>query len=232
MELLRIALVGGLVGLDTTAAFQVMISQPLVGALLAGWALGDPWGGAFIGLLFQGLYLAEIPLGGRTFPDSNQGALQAAALSVYLQSHAGMSAGAALLIAFVWALPVSVLGGRIIVLERRLHAAYLPLLDRLAAADRRGALNMLYIAVIVENFLVNALLTAGLFGIGALLLGNPPVELVESALGAWGQSLQGGLLGAGCAAIFLLLATKSKKWRGALTIGAVIAGAGIWAAGF
>ncbi len=103
MELLRLALIGGLVGLDTTAALQMMVSQPLVGGLLAGWALHDPWQGAFIGLLFQGLYLAEFPVGGRIFPDGNLAAVQAAALAIYSQTQLHLELGLSLLLAFFWA---------------------------------------------------------------------------------------------------------------------------------
>ncbi len=93
MEILRIALVGGLVGLDTSAAFQIMLCQPLIGGFLAGWALGDPWGGAFIGLLFQGLYLVELPIGGRFFTDGHQAAVQGSASYAILHTQAAFDPG-------------------------------------------------------------------------------------------------------------------------------------------
>src|SRR5512142_119117 len=143
-----------------------MISQPLVGGLLAGWALGDPWLGAFVGLLFQGLYLGELPIGAHIFPDSNLGTVQAAALTVFLRQDAHSTLGLSLLLGFFWAIPASVLGGQVIVWMRRLHGLYLPAVDRLIISGRQGMINLLYWAVILENFLVGALLTAGLYLLG------------------------------------------------------------------
>lgn len=228
-----VALVGGLVALDTTAAFQVMISQPLAGGLLAGWALGDPWLGAFVGLLFQGLYLAEIPIGARIFPDSNLGTVQAAAITVFLRQDIHVTLGLSLLLGFFWAIPASLLGGQIIVWMRRLHGLYLPAVDRLVTSGRQGMINLLYMAVILENFLVGALLTAGLFLLGryvlAWLAGILPAQGV---LAGWGMTLRGGLLGAGCSVIFIILAGRIKGYKRWLVLAAVVVMAGIWATGY
>jgi mannose/fructose/N-acetylgalactosamine-specific phosphotransferase system component IIC len=233
LDIFRIALVGGIVALDTTAAFQIMISQPLIGGLMAGWALGDPWLGAFIGLLFQGLYLAELPIGARIFPDSNLGTVQAAALTVFLRHDVQTTLGLAILLGFFWSIPASIFGGQIIVWMRKLHGRYLPTVDRLVFAGRQGAINLLYLAVILENFLVGAALTVVLYLAGRIfmtwLAGALPGQ---GMLAEWGMALRGGLLGAGCAVIFMTLVGRIAGFKRWIVLVAVILAVGFWVIGY
>lgn len=232
-EILRLALVGGIVGLDTTAAFQIMICQPLVGGLLTGWALGDPIAGAFVGLLFQGLYLAEIPAGGRIFPDGNLAAVQAAALTVYGPSHIGLPFSTSLVIAFLWSTPAALFCGQVIVGTRKLHAAYLPSFDRFIEADRRGAINLLFGWIVAVNFLISAALTIILFLIGrAILQWLSPLLLSGDLIESWGSVLGGGLLGASCAVIFVVLVGPGRSRKIMWGLGAAAVSAIIWAAGY
>lgn len=231
-DIFRLALVGGLVGLDTTAAFQVMICQPLVGGLLVGWAVGDPWTGAFVGLLFQGLFLAEFPVGGRTFPDGNLAAVQAAALGAWLHSHFQADLGLSILIGFLWALPSALLGGKVIVWTRRLHALYLPAVDRLVSQDREATLNILYLSVVFENFLISALFTATMFVLGSQIFsGFARLFLGVAFFQHWGSALQSGLLGGGCGVIFAVLVGSLKGRRRCLTLTAALLAAGLWVVG-
>jgi mannose/fructose/N-acetylgalactosamine-specific phosphotransferase system component IIC len=233
VEFLWVALVGGLVGLDTSAVFQIMLCQPLVGGALAGWAMGDPWGGAFIGLLFQGLYLAELPIGGRFFTDGHQAAVQGAGAYALLNTQLYFDPGVSLLLSFFWAVPISIFYGYFIVWTRRRHEQYLPLVDRLVEEDRRRELNLLYVAAILENFLAYAILTAVLLGVAALVL--PPIAKVFSAgvvMERWGLVLRGGMLGAGCGALYYLLAGSRKTLKFYLWLASAATAGGIWAAGY
>ena len=56
-------LVGGLLCLDRTAAFQVMASRPLVSAPVMGLLLGEPATGLAAGVLIELLYMADRPVG-------------------------------------------------------------------------------------------------------------------------------------------------------------------------
>jgi len=58
-----VALVGGLIGLDRTAAGQFMISQPIVAAPLAGWLLGDVTAGLIIGAMLELIWVLDMPIG-------------------------------------------------------------------------------------------------------------------------------------------------------------------------
>jgi mannose/fructose/N-acetylgalactosamine-specific phosphotransferase system component IIC len=233
VEWLKLALVGGVVALDSSAAFQIMISQPLVGGLLTGWALGDLWLGAFLGLLFQGLYLAEFPIGARIYPDSNLGAVQAAAVTVYLRHDLHVALGLSLLLGFFWAIPTSMIGGQMIIWQRRWHGRYLPVVDRLIATGRERTISVLYVAVILENFLVGALLTTILFLLGRQTLGWLASNLpYEAYLARWGMTLRGGLLGAGGAVIFMILGGNIRGYKRWLILAAGGVMAALWAIGY
>jgi len=56
--------VGGGLSLDRKAAFQIMVSRPLVAATFIGFLLGNPTGGLMAGLFFELLYVGELPIGG------------------------------------------------------------------------------------------------------------------------------------------------------------------------
>lgn len=90
---LLIALIGGVVDLDSTATWQFMISQPIVAAPLTGLFLGNMFGEAVIGLklglmvgtILQLIWIEQLPLGMNVPPD----AALASVLSVALGFLAG-----------------------------------------------------------------------------------------------------------------------------------------------
>lgn len=92
---LLIAMIGGVVDLDSTATWQFMISQPIVAAPLTGLFLGNIFGeaaaglklGLMVGTILQLLWIEQLPLGMNVPPD----AALASVLSVALGFIAGRS---------------------------------------------------------------------------------------------------------------------------------------------
>ena len=90
---LIVALLGGIVDLDSTAAVQCMISQPIVAAPLTGLIVGSMLGdltaglelGLMIGIILQLTWIEQLPLGMNVPPD----AALASVLSVALGFCAG-----------------------------------------------------------------------------------------------------------------------------------------------
>lgn len=90
---LIVALIGGIVDLDSTAAIQCMISQPVVCAPLTGLILGGVLGdsaaglqlGLIVGVILQLVWIEQLPLGMNVPPD----AALASVLSVALGFCAG-----------------------------------------------------------------------------------------------------------------------------------------------
>jgi mannose/fructose/N-acetylgalactosamine-specific phosphotransferase system component IIC len=77
-----LALVGGLLALDRTAAAQFGLSQPIAAGPLVGWLLGDAPGGLLVGGLLQLLYAGALPIGASVPPDEGAATLVAAATAV------------------------------------------------------------------------------------------------------------------------------------------------------
>jgi len=77
-----VALVGGLIGLDRTAAGQFMISQPIVAAPLTGWLLGDAAAGLIIGAMLELIWVLDMPVGSFVPADATVSAVTATAVAV------------------------------------------------------------------------------------------------------------------------------------------------------
>lgn len=81
LQILLVAFAGGLIGLDRTAAGQVMISQPIVAAPLTGWLLGDATTGLIIGAVLELIWVLDLPIGTFVPADSTVAAVSATAVA-------------------------------------------------------------------------------------------------------------------------------------------------------
>jgi mannose PTS system EIIC component len=79
LVVLGVAVLGGIIGLDRTAAGQFMISQPIVAAPFTGWVLGDTTAGMVIGAALELIWVLDIPVGTFVPADSTIGAISATA---------------------------------------------------------------------------------------------------------------------------------------------------------
>lgn len=125
---LTVAVVGALVGLDSTAFPQAMFSRPLVAATLGGLAFGRPLQGLLVGAALEIFALIILPVGAARYPEAGTGAVAAAASMAD-------AAGAAppevlLLLAVVFGLAWERIAGFSVILLRREN-------ERLVARDAR-----------------------------------------------------------------------------------------------
>ncbi len=74
-QLILLCILGGMVALDHTEAFQTMLSQPLFIGPVVGLIFNDISGGLKIGILFQLIYLWVMPIGTAIFPDPGTGSV-------------------------------------------------------------------------------------------------------------------------------------------------------------
>ena len=120
-RILVISAVSGLLGLDATAALQVMLSRPLVVGGVIGWMMGDAAMGLTLGSLVEMLWIGGVPVGSLVPPDGTQAATFAAVAVIHLRAaspYPGATEAAGTL-AVVAAVAVGGLGARAEIVQRR-----------------------------------------------------------------------------------------------------------------
>ena len=85
-ELLPLALLGGVLGLDVVCFPQMMVSRPLVAATLAGAFVGDPAMGLIIGVTLELIALATLPFGASRYPEWGSAAVVGGAIAAAMES--------------------------------------------------------------------------------------------------------------------------------------------------
>lgn len=137
IELLILTIWGGIVALDTTAALQILISQPLVSCTLIGFLLGNPGIGLTVGILMELPWLLEIPAGGARFSESNIGSSIAAAsaiLTIRLVGREDLTIFMALIIGVF----LSYIGGILVLSQRNLNDRLMSRIDARATPSPRS----------------------------------------------------------------------------------------------
>jgi hypothetical protein len=118
-QLLTIALLGAIVGLDVVSFPQAMISRPIVGATISGMVLGQPAGGLLVGATLELIALETLPVGASRYPEWGSASVVGGALFALRPSP---SAGA-LTIAVLGALATAWIGGWTMYVIRRFNGA-------------------------------------------------------------------------------------------------------------
>jgi PTS system mannose-specific IIC component len=172
-ELLPIALLGGVLGLDLVTFPQMMISRPLVAATLAGAFVGDASRGILVGVTLELIALATLPFGASRYPEWSSAAVVGGAIAGTLHTeHEG-----ALTIGVLAALATAWVGGMTLVQLRNWNAWLArrrrPALD----AGSRGTVIGLQLAGLTGDAVRAALLTAVAY---ALLF-----PVARATLGTW-----------------------------------------------
>ncbi len=99
-----------LAGLDRTAAFQFMISRPIVAAPVTGWLLGAPLVGLQVGILVELLWLGRLPVGAAIPPDDTQVAVGSTFLAITLGPLLGMPGPSLTVLCTLVAMPLGMIG--------------------------------------------------------------------------------------------------------------------------
>jgi mannose/fructose/N-acetylgalactosamine-specific phosphotransferase system component IIC len=152
MNYLALALIGGLLGLDTVSCAQTMISRPIVAAPLAGLLLGDPASGMYAGVLLEIVSLYQLPIGAHLGWDTGPAAVAAAALA------AGSGGGSvALLMGAGFGALVGWVGSWTVHVMRRASARFAARADRDPMTP--GSLTVRHFAAMAVDFFRAAILT-------------------------------------------------------------------------
>ncbi len=92
---LWVSLLGGALCVDRTAAFQVMVSRPIVAGPLTGLLLGAPEAGLVAGGLMELLFIGDLPVGRYVPVNDTALTVAATAVAAYALAASGTPAGLA-----------------------------------------------------------------------------------------------------------------------------------------
>ncbi len=172
-DLLPLALLGGLLGLDVVSFPQAMISRPLVAATLSGALLGYPAGGLLCGAVLELIALETLPFGASRYPEWGSASVVGGAVFVTDST----SPAGSLTLAVIAALATAWFCGWTMVKLRQKNARWARAWREPIAAGARGSVIRLQLYGLTADLLRGALLTAVAFAIFA--------PVTEAAIRAW-----------------------------------------------
>ncbi len=195
MTWLQISLLGGIIGMDSTAFPQVMISRPLVAGALTGLVFGRPTEGMMLGALLEVFHLATMPIGAARYPEA--GTANVSGVTAYLFATPALDVPA-LLLAGVFALAWERIAGGSVVVLRRANERLIVEPDALAEPAR--TIERRHLVALVLDFVRGAVVTlAGALAGAALLLALTPLwslpePIVRSAIAVAATTVLAGAL--------------------------------------
>lgn len=155
-----IGLIGGFLGLDRRAAFQFMLSQPLVAVTIVGAYFGDIESALLIGSLLQLMWMSCVMFGANV-PHNDTLAAVTIAAGAYLY---GVDPNHALdeatwMIAILAGAPMCLLGQWLDIRLDHMNLALAEQADRAAAEGRTYIISFMVFRALTQSFLVNAIVT-------------------------------------------------------------------------
>ena len=174
MELLPLALLGGVLGLDVVSFPQAMVSRPIVAATLSGAFVGAPAHGLLIGVVLELIALDTLPLGASRYPEWGSASVVGGAL---FASYPANPPGA-LAIAVLGALAAAWIGGWTMVKLRWQNARWARSRRDALAAGSPDAVIGLQLLGLTADLLRGAVFTAIAYAVLA--------PVARAAVGVWG----------------------------------------------
>lgn len=156
MSYLLPSIVIGVLALDTTIAFQILLSQPIFACPILGWILGNPQLGFEIGLIMQLLWLHLLPVGSAIFPEGNIASMVICTIAVSF----GDLPYPNLVFAFaiLTGILVSFAGAWLTVLDRKINGIFLKFAQKSAQRVKVGRIKLIEIQSIFIYFVLMTLL--------------------------------------------------------------------------
>jgi PTS system mannose-specific IIC component len=219
-----IIVMGIVAGLDTTAAFQIMVSQPIVACPLLGWMMGDPVMGWMVGITTQLLWMGKLPVGAATFPDGNMGSLVAAGLAVQFRKWLTLDdIGVLLALSVLLGTAVAWVGGWIIVAQRKIQTRWVKWFEKQANIGNLRKYSRGYWLIVVWNGFIGGCTALLFFILGQLIL-RLIIPLLPVGVYRIGYMVMYLLLGIGLTQILILHGLR--RWW--LILGGGVGGILLW----
>jgi mannose/fructose/N-acetylgalactosamine-specific phosphotransferase system component IIC len=162
-RLILTCVLGGLVALDDTEAFQSLLAQPLLIGPLVGLIFNDILAGLKIGILFQLMYLWVMPIGTAILPDSGIGSVVGCAGFILLDKLFPESSSAILLLLILFVFVFSLFSGWTLIKQRQFNSRLLSRAVDYGERIRLRGFDSLFLLALGGSFLRGLIITA--FGI-------------------------------------------------------------------
>lgn len=174
LDVLPIALLGAVLGLDVVSFPQAMISRPIVAATVAGVFIGEPERGLLIGVVLELVALDTLPFGASRYPEWGSAGVVGGAL--YSAATPGMYGAlpAAMLAALLTA---SISGWSMVVLRRAIAGKLTRCRDAIEDGSRPALMSLHLTGMSLD------LLRAGAVTFVAMVVFTP---LVRAIVAIWG----------------------------------------------
>lgn len=160
LSLTTVAVIGGLVSLDRRAAFQFMLSQPLVAVSLVGLTLGHLNDGVMLGAILQLLWMSSV-LFGANIPRNETLASVTIGGAVFLYSNYLSPATPTIwTLAILLGAPVCILGQWLDIKLDHLNLGIATKADEAASDGNTKAISFCVFLSLTRTFLANAAATS------------------------------------------------------------------------
>lgn len=150
---LGISVIAGIISLDVTACWQIMISRPIIIGPLVGWLCGDLLLGLYLGAIMELLWINTLPLGASIPVDAAATTVVATATAGYVRQWWSGPVGVSLMLGIAFALPFGALFNRLDIFTRRYNNKLVYIADNLAKISALNRIQFLIILAIVLIFL-------------------------------------------------------------------------------
>jgi PTS system mannose-specific IIC component len=210
LEILAISLWGGIVALDTTAAFQFMISHPIISSSVVGLILGNFPVGFIIGIVLELIWLSELPIGAAKFAQGNIGATNAAAIAILTIEQTSRTTPS-VAFALISSIIISTVGGQLVVLMRNMNSKiydHILSIDNLTFRDVTKA----HLTGVVLAFSLGFLLTLVSLILFAVILLPGLINRWPESADRFLRPIAGGFFGVGCGILTYLFINHKKWW--------------------
>jgi mannose/fructose/N-acetylgalactosamine-specific phosphotransferase system component IIC len=177
-ELLMVALLAGVVGLDVVSFPQAMISRPIVGAALGGAMMGAPEAGLVCGTALECLALESLPVGASRYNEWGSASVAAGAVASVGATASAFPDVGAFAVSVLVGILAAWLGGWTMVKHRELIARFArPRLDQLAAGSRNTVIGLQVFGMTAD------LIRGAVLGAFVFLLARPVAAFVNARWG-------------------------------------------------
>ena len=150
-ELLPLALLAGVIGLDVVSFPQAMLSRPIVASSIAGAFFGAPVAGLVCGALLECFALESLPVGASRYPEWGSASVVAGAIAAQGATAVALPHPSTFVLAVAVGIITAWVGGWTMVQHRRLISSFAhPRLDQLAAGNRRTVVGLQVFGMTVD----------------------------------------------------------------------------------